>query len=289
MWNYFAPNYYSSMRRFDDALAVYAELTETGDPRWKDQNLYGMAQVKGLVGDFAGARKILEGLKADGYASLALEASLSLASLTALEGNITQARIDAEKALEDYSTNLHNDNHFNILAKLQFADGQKDMALATLGRIKGTDVGLSFPAMYLKAQLENLFGTNDTARYMEKIELFASRTACYPNVFTDIGEAHRNWMLAAARLGDTAKVHEEIEWVTRLEPERADIAYNAACAYSLIGDAALALQWLETAVERGHQELWWARVDPDLDSLRELPRFKEIMYDWDKRIQALLN
>jgi len=289
MWNYFTPDYYSSMRRFDDALAVYAELTETGDPKWKDQNLHGMAQVKGLVGDFAGAREILEGLKTDGYASLALEASLSLASLTAIEGNITQARIDAEKALEDYSTNLHDDSHFNILAKLQFADGQKDMALATLGRIKGTDVGLSFPAMYLKAQLEKLYGTNDTARYVEKIELFASRTACYPSVFTDIGEAYINWALAAGRLGDFSVALNAVEFAQQVEPERADIAYNVACVYSLIGDAALALQWLETAVERGHQELWWARVDPDLDSLRELPRFKEIMYDWDKRIQALLN
>jgi hypothetical protein len=55
-----------------------------------------------------------------------------------------------------------------------------------------------------------------------------------------------------------------------------------------MGDTTLALQWLETAVERGYLELWWARVDPDLDPLRELPRFKEIMNDWDRRIQAML-
>ena len=55
-----------------------------------------------------------------------------------------------------------------------------------------------------------------------------------------------------------------------------------------MGDTTLALQWLETAAERGHQELWWAQVDPDLDPLRELPRFKEIMNDWSKRIQTLL-
>ena len=53
-------------------------------------------------------------------------------------------------------------------------------------------------------------------------------------------------------------------------------------------DTTLALQWLEIVVERGHQEIWWARVDPDLDPLRELPRFKEIMNNWDKRIEALL-
>jgi adenylate cyclase len=95
--------------------------------------------------------------------------------------------------------------------------------------------------------------------------------------------------LASAHLGNPERARNEIEYAIRLEPERADIAYYAAAAYSLIGDAALALQWLETAVERGHQDLWWARVDPDLDSLRELPRFKEIMDEWDRRIEALIH
>jgi hypothetical protein len=30
-------------------------------------------------------------------------------------------------------------------------------------------------------------------------------------------------------------------------------------------------------------------VDPDLDPIREEPRFKEIMEDWDRRMKALLN
>ena len=131
-WGYFGPQYYRSMRRYDEALAILTELTETGNPKWKDQNLFHMAEVKSLSGDFAGAREILEGCKVSGPVYLALDASLFLALLTAIEGNITQARIDAEKALEDYSTSLHSNWHFKALAKLQFADGQADMALATL-------------------------------------------------------------------------------------------------------------------------------------------------------------
>lgn len=293
VWGYYTPQYYRSMRRYDEALAIYAEITETGNPTWKVQNLYAMAQVRGLSGDFAGAREIFEDGKGEGNAHIALGASFSLASLTAIEGNITQARIDAEKALEDYTTGLHHDGHFYELARLQFADGQADMALATLGRIKGSVSGfsnfsLSLPAMYLKAQLEKLYGTNDTAGYMEKVELFASRTACRPSVYTDIGVAYVNWALAAGRSGDFPVALNAVEFAQQVEPERADIAYSSACVYSLMGNIALALQWLETAVERGHQELWWARVDPDLDPLRELPRFKEIMNDWDKRIQTLL-
>jgi non-specific serine/threonine protein kinase len=288
VWSNKTPLYYRSMRRYDDALAIYEEITETGNPRWKDSNLYAMAEVKGLSWDFAGAREIFEDFRNSGRAYFALEASFSLASLTAIEGNVTQARIDAEKALEEYSSNLHDDGHFKMLAQLQFADGQRDAALTTLGRIKRTDIGLALPAMYLKAQLEKLYGTGDTERYMEKIELFASRTARYPSVWIDVGETWRNWALAAGRAGYFSTARDAIEFTQLAESEQPDVAYYSACVYSLMGDTTLALQWLETAVERGYQELWWARVDPDLDSLRELPRFKEIIDTWDKRIQTLL-
>ena len=90
------------MRRYEEALAIYTEITETGNPRWKDNNLYEMAEVKKLSGDLAGAREIFEDFRDSGRALFALHASISLASLTAAEGNVSQARIDAEKALKDY-------------------------------------------------------------------------------------------------------------------------------------------------------------------------------------------
>ncbi|UCG12674.1 MAG: hypothetical protein JSU72_19715, partial [Deltaproteobacteria bacterium] len=124
--------------------------------------------------------------------------------------------------------------------------------------------------------------------HLEKVQLLAARGTRLAHPSNDLGMHRCFCALASARLGDLKRARNEIEYARRLEPERADIAYRSACAYSLMGETALALQWLETAVERGHLELWWARVDPDLDTLRELPRFKGIMSDWDSRIQALL-
>jgi tetratricopeptide (TPR) repeat protein len=95
--------------------------------------------------------------------------------------------------------------------------------------------------------------------------------------------------LASARLGDSKRARADIDYALRLEPERADIAYHAAAVYSLLGDSSTALRWLENSVERGHQGLWWARVDPDLDALRDLPRFQEIMSDWDQRLNEMIN
>jgi len=91
-----------------------------------------------------------------------------------------------------------------------------------------------------------------------------------------------------AHAGKIDSARRQIKWTLKLEPERADIAYNTACTFSLIGDTTLALQWLGTAIKRGYQELWWARVDPDLDPLRKLNRFQNIMNDWDSRLRKLL-
>jgi hypothetical protein len=73
----------------------------------------------------------------------------------------------------------------------------------------------------------------------------------------------------------------------KIDPEGASVAYAAAAAYGLLGDTDRALEWLRTAVERGHDELWWARVDPDLDPLRERPDFDRILTDWDTRLRAI--
>jgi adenylate cyclase len=103
----------------------------------------------------------------------------------------------------------------------------------------------------------------------------------------DLAGARSYCALAAARLGDRQRARDEAAYALRLEPESAEIAYVVACTHSLCGHTDQALDWLETAVERGHQDLWWARVDPDLDALRDLPRFNQIMADWDQRLQAL--
>ena len=132
-------------------------------------------------------------------------------------------------------------------------------------------------------------GSERAEDHLKKARQFATRIARHVQPGRTRGKARCLCALASARLGDSARSRDEIKFAVRLEPERADIAYYAACVFSLLGENESALQWLETAVERGHQELWWARVDPDLDALRKLPRFKEIMDEWDRRIEALIH
>ncbi len=53
--------------------------------------------------------------------------------------------------------------------------------------------------------------------------------------------------------------------------------YNQACLEAICGNADHALEFLQTALQSGQTHANWARNDPDLDSLHEDPRFKELI------------
>jgi hypothetical protein len=52
--------------------------------------------------------------------------------------------------------------------------------------------------------------------------------------------------------------------------------YKIATAYSAIGDNRLALEWLERSYEERDDRLVMLRVEPQLDGLRQEPRFIEL-------------
>ena len=55
------------------------------------------------------------------------------------------------------------------------------------------------------------------------------------------------------------------------------VHYNLACSHALTGHKAEALQALEQAVMLGFDDLEKINTDPDLNDLREEPRFKAIV------------
>ncbi|HEX9576674.1 MAG TPA: tetratricopeptide repeat protein [Myxococcales bacterium] len=54
-------------------------------------------------------------------------------------------------------------------------------------------------------------------------------------------------------------------------------SYNIACAYSQLGDAASAFEWLDKASEAGFDVAGYIDHDDDFDNIRDLPRFREFL------------
>jgi len=55
------------------------------------------------------------------------------------------------------------------------------------------------------------------------------------------------------------------------------VLYNVACFYALEGEPVRAIACLEGASGAGFAHPEWIENDPDLDSIRDDPRFVELM------------
>jgi len=71
-----------------------------------------------------------------------------------------------------------------------------------------------------------------------------------------------------------------------LDPDNLNMRYNFACAYVLdLHDHEAALDLLEQIYPRMRMEaIHWGRTDPDLDALREHPRFKALIAAAEARL-----
>jgi len=284
-WADVASSYYMSMRRFDNALSALAEERQSGEETFSIQNTMLMAKCYRQKGVIDSARHLLEELVDLSTGVDRPNVFVQLALLQVIGARDLKAALELAERASAEQTNSMYDYVSEPLLRLQYASGQTDDVVKTLQEMGFPWLGST---RYRKAQLAAVTCSSGASAYFEEVISSLTRLTRGEHNWGDVGSASAFLALALARAGKPVEAAREIKRAIKLEPEREDITYNAACAYSLMGDTALALQWLETAVERGHLELWWARVDPDLNPLRELPRFKEIMNDWDRRIQTLL-
>ena len=98
-------------------------------------------------------------------------------------------------------------------------------------------------------------------------------------------EAHRldaksishflNLVAIQKNLGDATKANQYAEQAR--EVVRPDDWYNLACLEAICGNTDAAIEHLRRAAEQPTFECEWAAEDPDLESLRDDPRFKEIV------------
>jgi tetratricopeptide (TPR) repeat protein len=84
-----------------------------------------------------------------------------------------------------------------------------------------------------------------------------------------------------------AKRHQEglqIDWrITRLKPQDALAHYNLACSYALLKRPDQSLKTLRRAVELGYRDFRYMCEDHDLDSVRQDPRFRQLLREFGAR------
>lgn len=63
--------------------------------------------------------------------------------------------------------------------------------------------------------------------------------------------------------------------------------HHIACVYALLGQADMAMAWLERTADTGFPCWPFFRVDPHLESLREMPEFQRLLADLAQQYMAL--
>jgi adenylate cyclase len=82
---------------------------------------------------------------------------------------------------------------------------------------------------------------------------------------------------ALISLGERQKGTERVEQAVAIRPHDFAVLYNAACSFANAGEPDRALEMLDRAVGTGRGFRAWIEHDPDLDSLRGLARFQQIV------------
>jgi len=88
--------------------------------------------------------------------------------------------------------------------------------------------------------------------------------------------------LCFQRLGLYQRALRTYEDALRLNPGAKEVHYGLACNYSLMNDPGHALPHLQRAVDLGYVDLDYIERDPDIDNIRNEPRFKELAAEMSK-------
>jgi TolB-like protein/Tfp pilus assembly protein PilF/predicted Ser/Thr protein kinase len=97
-------------------------------------------------------------------------------------------------------------------------------------------------------------------------------------LYPDDARAYTMGAVALCRLGEKEAGLKWAEKAVAIDPADPGIQYNVACLFALEGEASKAIERLQAAVDAGFAHKHWVEKDPDLDSLRDDPRFKALKW-----------
>ncbi len=120
------------------------------------------------------------------------------------------------------------------------------------------------------------------ARVLKFAAILAALLACFARAASaqSAADRHRIWFEEGLARLDRRDYEGAIDAFRRAIAARPDLPeayYNVACAYALKGEKARAVDWLAESIARGFRDADHIARDPDLDSIRDDPRFCDLM------------
>ncbi|HVS01456.1 MAG TPA: protein kinase [Thermoanaerobaculia bacterium] len=162
---------------------------------------------------------------------------------------------------------------YYLFARALFAQGELEEAAAMFA--KAAEINPEdYQAPFFEAQAHAGAGKPEAAEraYRHALETVERHLELHPDDARAVYLGASGWI----HLGDRDK---GLEWAQRavaIDPHNPATLYNVACTYAQLGQVEHAIDCLEESVVNGMSEIGWLEHDPDLDPLREEPRFREL-------------
>jgi adenylate cyclase len=211
------------------------------------------------------------GARAVALAPQLAETHTSTAWVLSLSGRFDEAAAEFEQALER-DPGLYEALY--LFGRSRFAEGKVEEAADLMERAHVARPD-EFQAQSLRAMMLRALGRTGDARVAaaEALRLAERHLELNPG---DV----RALYLRAQELVELDRIDEArgvADRVLAMEPEDSSVLYNVACLYAKVGETGRAFDALEAALDVGTLHRQWIERDPDLDSLRDHPRFAAIM------------
>ena len=126
-------------------------------------------------------------------------------------------------------------------------------------------------------------GTGTPARLPDQLdfelEFFGSVLARHPD-YVDVLRILGNLLTLKGRFAEGLQIDRRL---VQLRPSDPLAHYNLACSYALLKRPDQSLKTLRRAVELGYRDFRYMCEDHDLDSIRQDPRFRQLLREFGAR------
>jgi adenylate cyclase len=282
---HYATGLMSDTRRSDTVIRLCRGAVELDPDYARAWALLATAQRMRLYssgeGD-NGAMAATRALELDGNLA---EAHAAKAGILALSGDYdaAQAEIEIALRLDPESADVHKE-----AARLRFHQRRLREAaehwekVATLVETDFASGGLLITCYTALRDADSLRGV--AQRTLARAEKAISMDA-------DNGSAMAAVVSCLLVLGDVDRAKDWARRAVLLDPDNATMRYNLSCdMVTHQRDFDAALEFLAPVLQRsGSEQLEWLKCDPDLDPLRDHPRFQSMVREAEQRLAAQIS
>jgi tetratricopeptide (TPR) repeat protein len=130
-----------------------------------------------------------------------------------------------------------------------------------------------------QAATGSLARSHDQNQLDFELDFFSRILERHPN-YVDVLRVQGNNLTLKGRFVEGMQIDKRL---VVLRPSDPLAHYNLACSYALLRRPEQALKILRRAVELGYRDFRYMRQDPDLDSIRHDPRFRQMLREYENR------